>query len=122
MSADAVVSALAVLPEPPYYAVIFASRRSGVDEAAYAAMAEHMVQLAATQSGFLGIDSARDADGVGITVSYWRSTEDILAWRNNAEHAQARALGRSRWYSEFSLRVAKVERAYSRVAETSASV
>lgn len=113
MSGENAAGALAALPEPPYYAVIFASHRNGADEEGYAAMAQHMAQLAASQPGFLGLDSARGADGAGITVSYWRSAEDILAWRNNAEHAQARALGRSLWYSDFTLRVAKVERAYA---------
>ena len=36
-----------------------------------------MVELAATQPGFLGIDSTRGDDGFGITVSYWRSEADI---------------------------------------------
>ena len=35
-----------------------------------------------------------------------------LPWRAHAEHSQARALGRSRWYGGFQLRVARVERAY----------
>lgn len=58
---------IANTPEPPYYAVIFTSERTDVDEG-YAAMAERMLALARTQPGFLGVESARD--GVGITVSY----------------------------------------------------
>ena len=60
----------------------------------------------------IGVDSARGADGVGITVSYWQSEEAIAAWKAQAEHSVARALGRERWYSAFTLRVARVERAY----------
>lgn len=99
------------LPEPPYYAVIFSSRRTDGD-AGYAAMADRMVELAATQPGFLGIESARDAEGFGITVAYWRSEADIAAWKAHAEHTRARALGRTLWYEHFEVRVAKVERAY----------
>jgi len=97
-------------PEPPYYSVIFTSRRTVGDETGYDAMADRMVELAGRQPGFLGIDSARDESGFGITVSYWRDLEAIENWRTNAEHLQAQKLGREKWYQNFTLRVAKVER------------
>ncbi|NDY91341.1 antibiotic biosynthesis monooxygenase family protein [Ideonella livida] len=99
------------LPEPPYYAVIFSSRRTAGDQG-YGAMAERMMALASRQPGFLGAESARDADGFGITVSYWSREADIAAWRQDAEHLQAQALGRRDWYAHFELRVARVERAH----------
>lgn len=105
-------STFARLPAPPYYAVIFSSRRNRGDATAYEATAQHMVELAARQPGYLGVESCRDTDGFGITVSYWTDEAAILAWRNHAEHAAARALGRERWYDHYELRVAKVERAY----------
>ena len=103
---------LARTPEPPYYAVIFASVRTKQDDRGYAAAAERMVQLASEQPGYLGIDSVRDASGVGITVSYWSSEAAISAWRRNAEHTIVREQGRKDWYAGYELRVAKVERAY----------
>ncbi|MBL0150566.1 MAG: antibiotic biosynthesis monooxygenase [Ideonella sp.] len=109
---DPVAPAFAPLPEPPYYAVIFASLRTPSDDTGYAAMAERMVLLGAQQPGFLGIDSARGADGFGITVSYWASLDAISAWRAHAEHTVARETGRDRWYRQYTLRIAKVERAY----------
>ena len=99
-------------PAPPYYAVIFSSVRTEGDHG-YGQMAERMLELAAQQPGFLGVESARGPDGFGITVSYWESSEAIAAWKANAGHAAARAGGREKWYSGFSVRVAKVERAYS---------
>lgn len=104
--------AFARTPAPPYYAVIFTTRRTPGDHG-YEAMAEHMAALAATMPGYLGAESARDAQGVGITVSYWESETAILNWKRNAEHAAARAQGRRDWYQHYELRVAKVERAYS---------
>lgn len=101
-------------PEPPYYAVIFTSQRTAGDEG-YGDMAERMVALAAQQPGFLGVESVRGAEGVGITVSYWSSEEAIAAWRADAEHRLARELGRSCWYAGFQVRVARVERAYGKV-------
>ena len=105
-------AAFAHTPAPPYYAVIFASRRNADDAHGYGATADRMVELAAQQPGYLGIETCRDAEGFGITVSYWRSEEDIRAWKRNAEHALAREQGRSQWYEHYELRVAKVERAY----------
>ena len=97
--------------EPPYYAVIFTSRRTDGDKG-YGDMSARMVELAAQQPGFLGVESARGEDGLGITVSYWESEEAIAAWKRNAEHTFAREQGRKQWYTEFVTRVARVERAY----------
>jgi heme-degrading monooxygenase HmoA len=109
------VSAFAPLIEPPYYAVIFSSqRRAHEADDGYEAMAERMVELAARQPGFLGLETTRGADGFGITVSYWRDEASIQAWKADAEHRLARERGRSHWYQGFVLRVAKVERAYGR--------
>ncbi|WP_053851327.1 antibiotic biosynthesis monooxygenase [Streptomyces sp. NRRL B-24085] len=101
----------ATLPEPPYYAVVFTAVRTPGDHG-YAETDERLFQLAADQPGFLGVDSARGANGLGITVSYWRDEESISAWREHAEHTLARARGRERWYASFALHVARVERAH----------
>lgn len=98
-------------PEPPYYAVIFSSQRNAHDGPGYDAMGERMVALAAVQPGYLGMESVRDASGLGITVSYWASLEAIAAWRAHAEHLAAQQAGRARWYAHYTLRVARVERA-----------
>lgn len=105
-------SSFAPRPEPPYYAVIFTSQRTDGD-AGYGETAERMAALASQQPGYLGVESARGADGLGITVSYWRSEADIAAWRRVLEHQAARDQGRAQWYTHYELRVAKVERAYS---------
>ncbi|HEX6098228.1 MAG TPA: antibiotic biosynthesis monooxygenase [Thermoanaerobaculia bacterium] len=100
----------ATTPQPPYYAVIFTSTRTEVDEG-YGDMADKMVELASQQPGFLGVESARDPGGLGITVSYWESEEAIANWRKHAEHRIAQGQGRAKWYDEFATRVARVERA-----------
>ena len=104
-------------PEPPYYVVIFTSLRNGQDAEGYAEAADAMQALAARQPGYLGIESVRGADGVGITASYWRSEADILSWKHQAEHAAIRNRGRRDWYTRYITRVAKVERAYDWVAK-----
>ena len=74
-------SGFASLPIPPYYAVIFSSRRSTQDDAGYADASQRMLELAAQQSGFLGVESSRDAEGFGITVSYWADEAAIAGWK-----------------------------------------
>jgi heme-degrading monooxygenase HmoA len=106
------VSKPAQTPDPPYYAVIFTSRRTDVDDG-YGDTSEQMVALASQQPGFLGYESARGEDGLGITVSYWESEEAIANWRRDAEHRVVQQKGIAQWYSEFVTRVAKVERARS---------
>lgn len=103
---------LAPLPRPPYWAVVFSSVRTGEDDAGYAATADRMVELARGRPGFLGLESARGGDGLGVTVSYWTDEASITAWRADAEHTIARETGRARWYAGYTLRVARVERAY----------
>lgn len=109
-------STLARTPTPPYYAVIFSSLRTEGDHG-YGETADRMVELAREQPGYLGVDSVRDASGVGITVSYWQDEASILAWKRQLEHVAARERGRNEWYSAYELRVAKVERAYGKREE-----
>src|SRR5438876_12403631 len=104
---------IANTPEPPYYAVSFTSLRSEGDRG-YARMAERMLELAAQQPGFLGVETVHGADGLGITVSYWTSEEAIRNWKANAEHRLAQEAGIKTWYTDYRLRIAKVERAYGK--------
>lgn len=106
-------STFANLPKPHYYAVIFSSLRTSGDNG-YGHTAERMVELAKTQPGYLGVESARGADGFGITVSYWESEEAIRNWKATAEHVIAQETGIRHWYEHYELRVAKVERAYGK--------
>ncbi|MBK8921048.1 MAG: antibiotic biosynthesis monooxygenase [Saprospirales bacterium] len=100
---------MANTPEPPYYAVIFTSIRTTVEDG-YSTMATRMVALASGQPGFLGVESARSE--IGITVSYWADLEAIRAWKAHAEHRVAQEYGRQRWYSAYKTRICRVERDY----------
>ena len=102
---------IAKTPEPPYFAVIFTSQRTE-GEKGYNKMADRMEELARDQPGYLGIESARNAEGFGITVSYWASEEAIVAWKANNEHRGAQNLGKSSWYDGYTVRIAKVGRSY----------
>jgi heme-degrading monooxygenase HmoA len=99
------------MPDPPYFAVIFTTLRREQPNDGYAETAERMEELARRQSGFLGIESARGADGLGITISYWATREDVAAWKQHQEHLLAQKFGREKWYRWYALRVCVVERA-----------
>ena len=96
----------------PYYAVIFTSRKREYAND-YEQTAERMKELSREQPGFLGISSARSADGIGITVCYWESMEAIKNWKANNEHLYAQEMGKKEWYESYSIRIAKVEEEYS---------
>ncbi|MEM5566494.1 antibiotic biosynthesis monooxygenase [Psychroserpens sp. AS72] len=93
----------------PYYAVIFTSTQTE-NIKGYTEMANQMENLAKQQDGFLGIESARN--DVGITVSYWKSLDDIKNWKQQTDHLIAQQRGRIDWYNWYKVRICKVEREY----------
>ena len=105
------MSLIAETPAPPYYAVIFSSHRN-TDIEGYDETAARMVELAAEQPGFLGVESARE--DLGITVSYWSDLKSIKRWKAQAEHRVAQKMGMDKWYSSYKTRIALVERDYGR--------
>ena len=93
-----------------YYAVIFTSIRTDGDQG-YSEMAKAMDELAKSQPGYLGIESAREE--LGITVSYWESLESIANWKSNSEHLLAQSKGIKDWYKNYRVRICRVEREYA---------
>ncbi|HEX9961045.1 MAG TPA: antibiotic biosynthesis monooxygenase [Pyrinomonadaceae bacterium] len=102
------MSEIAKTPQPPYYAVIFCSARTGDDDG-YDELAARMAELTAAQDGFLGMEHAR-SDNLGITICYWKSLEAIARWRAHEEHLLAQQKGYETFYQAFATRVCKVER------------
>lgn len=95
-------------PKPPYYSVIFTSQRTEVDNA-YEAVSDRMLERASELEGFLGVETLRNEEGYGITVTYWNSLETIDIWRHHMEHMEAKRKGREMWYSKYRIRICKVE-------------
>ncbi len=93
----------------PYYAVIFTSLLHQTDEE-YQGLDEILIEKAELSGGFLGMDSARS--DLGISVSYWKSLEDIKKWKENFDHIDAMTKGKKKWYETYNVRICKVERDY----------
>ncbi|APQ10198.1 antibiotic biosynthesis monooxygenase [Pseudomonas oryzihabitans] len=87
-----------------YVVVAFTSQRAD-DDPEYVSMAQRMLTLAAEQPGFLGVESVRDAQGLGITLSYWTDRQAAADWGRQPEHREAQRLGRERWYLWYRTRV-----------------
>ncbi|MDQ7863807.1 antibiotic biosynthesis monooxygenase [Peribacillus frigoritolerans] len=100
-------------PNRPITLAFFTSQRSDKDAASYNSTAEFMDELAAQQDGYLGVESVRDQNGLGITVSYWKSLDAIKLWKANAAHKKAQEKGMKDWYSSYTTRICKVERDYT---------
>ncbi|MFD1886168.1 antibiotic biosynthesis monooxygenase family protein [Paenibacillus wenxiniae] len=98
--------------QTPYYAVIFTSKRTEGDHG-YGKMADMMVDMAEQQPGFLGVESYRNAEGAGVTISYWSDLEAIRNWKANPLHQLAQQQGKQQWYDQYSVKICKVERTYS---------
>ena len=97
---------------PETIAVIFVAQRSVGDDAEYRAAATEMDALAAAQPGYMGVDSVRSAQGLGITVSYWADDAAAKGWRDHPRHAAIRDRGRGIWYMHYDLHVAAITRSY----------
>ena len=92
---------------------VFVNQRSTGANAAhdgYTEMANEMERLASRQPGFVAVDSARRADGVGITVSQWSSLAAMIQWRRVEAHTVAQRAGREGWYEWYRSDVTRVDR------------
>lgn len=91
------------------YAVIFISQLKG-DDPGYHSMAKEILDLARTQKGFLGFESARS--DIGISISYWEDLASIQEWKKQSDHIEAQTRGQREWYQWYRIQICKIERSY----------
>jgi heme-degrading monooxygenase HmoA len=94
-----------------YYAVIFTAKKSNNTEGYQEKVAE-MAEFVKTQKGFISMDGLSENKNE-ITVSYWKTMDDIRAWSMNERHAEAKKGGKEKWYDSFSVRICEVKREYA---------
>ena len=92
--------------------VIFRARTKVLD-AEYSAVAARMRELALERFGCLEFIAVTEG-AHEIALSYWRNEADIVAWKAHSEHVLAQQLGRERWYEDYIVQVARIEREYRR--------
>ncbi|MCJ8168716.1 antibiotic biosynthesis monooxygenase family protein [Atopomonas sediminilitoris] len=93
------------------FVVIFRATLKNLD-AQYSSMAARMRELALNEFGCLAFDALCEGDQE-MALSYWPDEASIHAWKAHPEHQAAQRLGRERWYSDYRVQVAKVERDYT---------
>jgi len=94
------------------YAVIFKATTHNLDKE-YFNMAKKMRDLAINEYGCKEFTSVTEASEE-IAISYWESLEDIKKWKQNSEHLMAQELGKSKWYSEYSVEIVEVISSYQK--------
>ena len=90
---------------------IFRSVRTDHSTAEYEEWSNRMDQLVATMPGYIGHVGFRDdASRKGVTISYFRSMAELVAWKQVPEHLEAQARGRAAFYTEYEIEVAEIVR------------
>ena len=97
---------------PPYVAVILNFKLMDVDLADYFHHSDRLMARAQELPGFYGEEAIRLDDRNGLSVSYWRSLEDIQEWREDPDHTEIRNLGIANWYESYDLRIVEIVRSY----------
>ena len=95
-----------------YYAVIFTNQLKDQGDVFYQQLSASLRELAQEQPGYRGLESYRNPDGAGVTISYWETQDALLAWRKNAEHLVAQQYGKEKAYNHYRVQVCEVIRCY----------
>jgi heme-degrading monooxygenase HmoA len=98
-------------------AMIFEYWFDPADEAGYQEYLRESARLRALlpgADGFLGIErfASEKEPRRYVAIAYFTGEAAVAAWRNNPDHRRAQALGRSRFFSGYRLRIAEVVRDY----------
>jgi heme-degrading monooxygenase HmoA len=89
---------------------VFRSRRAAGNEDEYRRWAGRIDALARTMPGYLSHKGFTAEDGERVTIVEFASAEAQQAWRTQPEHAEAQKLGRSTFYSEYTIQVCELVR------------
>lgn len=86
------------------FLVVFRNRkRAGLDQAAYAADAGRMEELARSRPGFLSFKSYVSDDGEVIALSEWDSEAAARGWADDPDHRAVQRRGRDDYYASYTL-------------------
>lgn len=95
------------------HVVIFRSTRRLDNAELYAEWSQRMEERVRTIDGYVEHVGFRDPDTRrGVTLAYFDAEDAIARWRDDPEHQMAQELGRTHFYEDYTLEVAKVERRY----------
>ena len=99
--------------ESNYYAVIFSSTLSNIEDLKYLEFSKEMLENVISIKGFIKIESYRENSGKGVTISYLKSIAAIQEWREHSAHLNAQKFGREVAYSNYTIKICEVQREYN---------
>jgi len=93
--------------------IIEFSIRPGM-EASHRETLDPLLKEVESVPGFISKETfdSRQRPGRLLTISYWESREAIRTWMANANHRQSMLVGKREIFSDYTIRIASVERAY----------
>jgi heme-degrading monooxygenase HmoA len=83
--------------------VVFRSRVRPENAGEFYKLRDRMFALAKSMPGFISYKSYASEDGERLSLHEWDSPEHLRAWREHPEHREVQALGRERYYEEYTL-------------------
>ena len=95
-------------------AVIFEVWPERHNEQNYFDTAQALKPLLESLPGFISVErfrSVSDPEKI-LSLSFFEDESALHAWRNTTEHRKAQALGRNRYFRDYRLRIANVQRDY----------
>ncbi|TSA02158.1 MAG: antibiotic biosynthesis monooxygenase [Nitrospiraceae bacterium] len=91
---------------------IFRNRLRPEHEAEYYPFAKQVRELAEKMPGFISQKSFKSDDGERVSIIEFASEETLRAWKEHPEHRVAQELGRTKFYSEYSVQICSLKRQY----------
>ena len=89
---------------------VFRSRlRPGLREE-YVALVEKIAAVARTMPGYISHKGFFADDGERVTIVEFEHEQGMRAWRTNPDHIAAQKLARTKYYSEYSVQICRLER------------
>jgi heme-degrading monooxygenase HmoA len=97
-------------------AVIFEATPGAGERDEYLAIAASLRSLLDRIDGFISIERFESLSEPGklLSLSFWRDEEAVARWRTLDQHRAAQAKGRARIFDNYRLRIASVNRDYSK--------
>ncbi|MEG3640127.1 antibiotic biosynthesis monooxygenase family protein [Magnetococcus sp. PR-3] len=98
------------------YVVIFELEPTESGQEAYLKIAAQLRQELNNHPGLISIERFQSLVDQGklLSLSYWQDEAAIEKWRNTMEHRAAQSQGRQTLFKNYSIRVAKVVRDYTK--------
>ena len=99
------------------YAVIFEVEAKPEGKSEYLEIAAALRKNLEMMDGFISIERFQSLTNEGklLSLSFWRDEEAITAWRNQKNHLHAQEKGYNQLFSSYRLRVAEVQRDYTKL-------